>query len=440
MNSPTTPTSSARLPAELRLFARIALALTALAWGVAGLAFLLHWNAPYNWPLAPRGNSFFDYKTFFDRFKDLHQPAFFNGGDRQFSYFAAGVPLYEFFYQFRRGPGFVVFTLIVLAGLGWGLLRLRRAMIAADLPPATVTRFLAISLLTSYPLLFSYERGNVETLLAIAITVGLWAFCRGRLTAAALLWGVFGAVKLYPLLLSALFLSRRQYRAFFLTLVTAVATTLLSLWYTGPTFAMARAGIQGGTNSFLQTSTLAVTESLSWDHSFFAAIKLLLTALHAPFAHLLTPFLLTAGSIMLVLYFARIRQLPIANQILILCLCEVLLPPSSYDYTLLQLYGAWGVLVWVAIDASRKRQRVPSLAVTFALLALLLTPSNLVALPGYPFNGLFKCVVLLGLLVLSIAIPLRAVAQPLPEPAGELHHFPAADARRLSPEDGLDTA
>ena len=285
---------------------------------------------------------------------------------------------------------------------------MRHALVEAGLPAPTATGFMVISLVTSYPLLFSFERGNLETVIAIFITLGVWAFCTGRLTLAAVLWGMFGSVKLYPLLLVALFLSRRQYRAFALTLVTAVVTTVASLWYIGPTIRQAQAGIQLGTNGFLQSSTFAVTKALCWDHSIFAVVKLVAIRWNADYAHLLAPFLMAAGAIMLVLYFVRIRTLPIANQVLILSLCEVLLPPSSYDYTLLQLYGAWGVLVWVAIEAARAGRRVRSLGATFVLLALVMTPSNFVAWHGFSYNGQFKCAVLLALLVLAMVVPLRA--------------------------------
>ena len=406
------------LPEELRLFLRVALAMTLLAWGLAGVAQRRHWGFPYNSPIYPSGNAFFDFMTFFDRFSDLHTARFFNGGDRQFSYFAPGVPLYQFFYQFRRIPvrfhrlpGFLVFCGVIVGGVAWGVGRMRRAMIGAGMSRATVTRFLAISLVTSYPLLFSFERGNMETLIAIFITLGVWAFCTGRLTWAAVLWGVFGAVKLYPLLLAALFLSRRQYRAFALTIVTAAATTLASLWYIGPTIAQARAGIQMGTNGFLQSSTFNVTNALCWDHSIFATVKLVCARAHTDYAHLLSPFLLIAGAIMLVLYFARIRTLPIANQVLILSLCEVLLPPSSYDYTLLQLYGAWGVLVWMAVRCARAGRRVRSLGACFVLLALVVTPGNYASWHGFSYNGQLKCGLLLGLLGLSLAVPLREQAE-----------------------------
>jgi len=407
-----------QLPRELRLFLQVALLMTGLAWGLAAVAHLRHWGFPYDWPIYPRGNAFFDFMTFFDRFSDLHTAAFFNGGDRQFSYFAPGVPLYQFFYQFRRIPvrfhrlpGFVVFCGVIVAGVAWGVGRMWHAMVRADVLPAAATRFLGISLLTSYPLLFSFERGNMETLIAIFITAGVWAFCTGRLTLAAVLWGVFGSVKLYPLLLAALFLSRRQYRAFALTIGTAVATTVLSLWYIGPTVAQARAGIQQGTNGFLQSSTFNVTNALCWDHSIFATVKLVCARGHTDYQHLLQPFLLVAGATMLVLYFARIRTLPVANQVLILSLCEVLLPPSSYDYTLVQLYGAWGVLVWVALHAARAGERVRALGASFALLALVMTPGNFAAWHGFSYNGQVKCGLLLVLLVLAMVVPLRGTPE-----------------------------
>ena len=159
-----------------------------------------------------------------------------------------------------------------------------------------------------------------------------------------MLWGGFGAVKMYPLLLAGLFVARRRWLGYLLlTVGTAAAVTLLSLAYIGPTFAAARAGLQGGTAEFLADYTLAI-RATEWDHSLFAGLKVFAVDQGYAVAPLLRPYFLVAGGTMLLVYVLRIRRLPLANQVVALSISMVLLPPTSFEYTLTEMYGAWGVL------------------------------------------------------------------------------------------------
>ena len=261
--------------------------------------------------------------------------------------------------------------------------------------------FVIVAAICSYPILFCLERGNLEMVLAIGIAVGVWAYVTGRRTLAALLWGLFGSVKLYPLILVALFLSERDYRRIAITAITTTVITLFSLWYVGPTTRIAAAGIRQGTHAFLYFYSLRLF-SPEWDHSLFCLLKIPAHAMHLPFHALLKTYLVTVGLMMLTLYFVRIRKLPMLNQVTILLVSSVLIPPTSFDYTLVQLYAAWATLVLVT---ATHKEALRGTTAAMVLFALLFTPSNLVTWSGHQYNGQFKCFLLLGLLYVASRYP-----------------------------------
>ena len=96
-----------------------------------------------------------------------------------------------------------------------------------------------------------------------------------------------------------------------------------------------------GMRLFVEFFTLHYKE-LGYDHSFFAAIKVLAQAFHPNVEHLLFRYILCAAVAGTFLYFVRIRYLSIFTQFIVLGLLAVTLPPTSYDYTLLEFYFAWG--------------------------------------------------------------------------------------------------
>ena len=392
-------TPAKAFPRELRLFLWVACGISTVAWVTALLAALVGKGYPYTWPLAPRGATLIDYRVYFDRFHQLHKAAFFSLEGFPFTYFAPGAVMYRVLYLFGLHGGEAVYFAGVIATLLTGCFLLRRALVQAGLSQASATSYILLSAVTSYPVLFGAERGNLELLLAAGIAVGLAAYCRGWFFGAAMLWGVFGSVKLYPLLLLALFFSYRQYRALVAGCAAAAVTTLLSLWYIGPTLWEAQAGIQQGARAFIAMCSLTYV-AFSWDHSLYSLPKLVLYPLGIDRPHLLAGYMLLAGGTMLVFYLVRGRHMALANQIVILSVCMVLLPPTSFDYTLVQLYGAWAVLSCIAVRAAARGKRVRGLAAAMILLAIVFTPLNLVG-PGRSYGGPAKSLVLLALLVLA---------------------------------------
>ena len=397
------------LPAALRLFVGVSLAIFVPTWALAIATIGTRSRHPMLFPFLSDNNSFFDFWIFYPRFFYLHTTRFFAAGQFHFSYFPAAVPLYRAFYRFGLDRAMKIFFVLCPATVVAGAVAFGRALVRAGLRVRSAVLLMVVSSICAFPAIFDVERGNLELLLAAGAACGVWAFCTGRRTLAGLLWGGFGAVKMYPLLLAGLFAARRRWLGYLvLTLGVAAAVTGLSLAYIGPTFATARAGLQGGPAEFLADYTLAI-RATEWDHSLFSVVKVGAVDYGHAVAPLLRPYFLAAGAIMLLVYVLRLRRLPLANQVVALSVSMVLLPPTSFEYTLTEMYGAWGVLVWLAVMSAGAGREVRGLRVSLGLMAVLFSPLRLVTWNGVGYGGQLQCAVLVALLVLALRQPWPAL-------------------------------
>jgi Glycosyltransferase family 87 len=387
------------LPPELRLFCNVTLWATAATWLIVFVASKIGLPYPYNWFMVPV-DVLHDYWGYFERFRLLHTTTFFTAPGHPFTYLAPTVPLYKFLYIFGEQGGFLVYMILIIVALSFAFMRIRSEMLLRGFHKELAEGLPLLILVASYPLIFCIQRGNLEILIAIGLAFGTWAYWKGWTWTAAIVWGVFGSVKLYPLLLLVVFFSFRQYRQFFVSLLAAATTTLLSLLYIGPDLRTASAGISGSLDAFLNIYSLGIDYWIGFDHSLFALLKLNIHNLALP--SLLRGYMLILAIVMSTLYFVRIHKLPVANQLLILTVASILLPPTSFDYTLLHLYAPFLILVFVTIDSS---QRISGLFPVFALLGLIFTPTNFFFYSGHGASGQIKCVLLLGLMTMALIYP-----------------------------------
>ncbi len=391
-----------RLPPELGLFCKVTLWATVATWLIVFSASKMGLPYPYNWFMIPVDFRH-DYWGYFERFKLLHTTAFFTAAGHPFAYLAPTVLLYEFLYLVGEQGGFLVYLILIIVALSFAFMRIRREMLLRGFHKELAEGLPLLVLVTSYPIIFCIQRGNLEILIAIGLALGTWAYWRERTWTAAIVWGVFGSVKLYPLLLLAIFLSFRQYRQFFVSLLAAACSTLLSLLYIGPDLCTASVGISGSLDAFLKLYSLQIDYWIGFDHSLFALLKLNIHNVALP--SLLHGYMITVAVVMLTLYFVRIRKLPVANQLLVLTVASILFPPTSYDYTLLQLYAPFIILVFVAIDFP---QKIPGLFPVFVLLGLIFTPTNFFFYSGHGASAQIKCLLLFGLMTIALVCPLSS--------------------------------
>jgi len=180
---------------------------------------------------------------------------------------------------------------------------------------------------------------------------------------------------------------------------------LVGLWMVCPNLATSWHGTQIGLASFRRWYVLAY-EQVGFDHSLVGCMKALSLAalpeelppqLLSLLVGLYMPVAAFAG---IILYFDRILKLPVINQVVCLVVATILLPPISYDYTLLNLYLPWALLVLLALES--RGRTVPGLTAAMVCCAVVFAPVTELIVHGRSYGGQVKALALaaLGLIAL----------------------------------------
>ncbi|MEO6923950.1 MAG: glycosyltransferase family 87 protein, partial [Bryocella sp.] len=369
--------------------------LKAMLWVFAAVAALL-WLASLtvNRPtLFPSGPTFEDVLVYKGRFSLYHTAKFFTSrAYSSFAYPAGSAPLYEALYGTADAVStyLIVSCSLIAVGLGGAVLFLKkRGAVALVLP----------LLLLSFPMVFLVQRGNIEVVLWALVALGLVVYRRGWTVAAAILFGLAAAMKLYPILLLGLFLKRkRDVPALVIGVVTALAATGAAIAYTGPTFAVAANGFFTGVSRFQSHYVDVVSKvEVGFDHCLFSPLKYYAYLHHLSPAPWKPAYFAIAGVVTLLL-FLRVRTLPFLNRVLFLVTAMVSLPPVSFTYTLVHLYVPLLFLMGCFVTFKGRPPATAVLALT--LICFLMLPlAGLTAFDAkLPIGPIQACALLLLLL------------------------------------------
>ena len=390
------------------ILARFWVSIVALT--VASLTYTLvmtYWvgaKYPRGLPLFHGDKPFWDFTVFKERFHHFHTPSFWDTFNYPFTYPA---PLGVVFAAFYKLPQpLKCYLALCSAALVVGMWLLGRELATRGISWWMAFGFAGTLLATSWPVGYLLNRANIEGFVAIILAAGLILLLRGHSWLGATLIGVAGATKLFPLLLLALLLSKRRYKEFGWGLVAAAVVTLASLEILGPTGREAERQISLGLHFFKDewAAKLLWTE-VGFDHSLFALAKVYIGqrpgfgrySLVKP----LKLYLLAVTATGLAMYFFRIRRLPMLNQALALSICAVLLPPVSFDYTLVHLLAPLGLLCMYATDAWRAGISVPGLGLSFACFVPVMTMDAFFT-AHYRFAGQVRAILLSALLIVVL--------------------------------------
>ncbi|MCU1251499.1 MAG: hypothetical protein JWQ49_4528 [Edaphobacter sp.] len=418
---------SLRLPAPLRLFAILTVLLTLLSWAVAFFWWRRGMPYPYSWPYY--GHSFgTDFSNFQQRFQYFHSDKFFQFKGPVFLYAAPLAAFYHILFvawgnRSNALPAFEIFGLCVV---GAAVLLFYRALRRHGVPANDAALFCFVSGLFSYPLYFDLERGNVEIIVWTFTLIAFWAFRNDRMALAAIFIGFAIAFKWYPVVLLGVFFYPRKYGYIAVALVTAVGVTVLSDLWLGPTITTAFHETLRGAQVFVQLYAVHYSD-LGYDHSFFSVFKFLTYPLHPNLAADLNLYLVLAAVSATALYFLRIRKLPLINQISILIILSVTLPPVSFDYTLLHLYICWGIFVIYLIDAQRAGHSVKFGSLVMGLYAFAMAPHGYVILASRRFCGQLRWIGLAALLYIFFKQPFPEEQTAAPLSASEFQLSPTLE-------------
>lgn len=398
-----------RLPRELRAFWLLSAAGIVLAF-VAGWFKWHSGMTVYNWdPLSdPRFGDLLEYPG---TYALLHSRAFFfNVPGKPWAYpmyspvayppFAAAVmaPIY-----LSSQPEFV-FVLLSAFWLIVAVAAVRRWMLRAGITASTAMLFPLTVVAMSFPIARLVHQGNIELVVWVLTATGAWAWYRDKNDLAAVLWGLAAAMKLFPLVLLALLLPVRKWRAFALGLVTFMAATLWSLWWLGPTI---RDAWQGSMANVFGYQSARVAEwtlrEVVANHSAVELAKLGAMMVHFPLARLSLPYYAAGAGIFALAFFGKLWRLPRPNQLLAVSTFMAVLPAISYYHALVHMYAALVLLGCVAVRAERSGFRVPGLMTTILLFVPLFVPFTVLTFPSrLLFCGMIQAFVLVFLFLCSL--------------------------------------
>jgi len=130
--------------------------------------------------------------------------------------------LFVLFSRMPEAPAFGLYTLLTIvsfASLIFFFLKEEPA------PNKIILAFL------SYPFLFTVDRGNVEGLLYVLLALFVLFFVQKRFWQSAILLGLAGAMKIYPLIFAPLFLIQKRYKETGILILTFLSASLLPLFF-----------------------------------------------------------------------------------------------------------------------------------------------------------------------------------------------------------------
>jgi hypothetical protein len=262
------------------------------------------------------------------------------------------------------------------------------------------------------------DRGNIEAVIWVFVLLGVVAYTRNKMYTSAILWAVAGSMKIFPTLLFAMFLAKRKYRVFGFAIGAIAALTLLALAGVGPSLRQAALDSSKSTPWALNNYIL-VRYLLQFDHSLFSAIK---QAIHITYvekfggnegdairnALRIYSIVIPIGAALL--WWFRLRRMPLLNQFMAYLTMCILLPYVSNEYTLIYVYLIWGAfLLFLLQDVATARIHIPATSIYIILIscACLVAPLSYIEHNGeLAYGGPIKAFILLILLGTVLRAPM----------------------------------
>jgi len=403
----TSPTQEFPLPPVLRTFWVWMFVLSAISAVASDIYYHLDrfqqcCTLAYDDPL------FVDFWHYAYIFRFFHTAAFFHNAER-FAYPAFSAVIYDLLYHL--GPhAQAIFLSTELAMSGLAAFLFFKTIHRNGLRRFPAAILVLTTLLFSYPLLFIFEAGSVEFLTCALTAAGLLFVLKRNDSSAAALWGAAAALKIYPILLLGVFLSRAKARTLAVGISAFAVISMVSMWFIGPTIPTAFAGSISGVGGFVSTySEMLRLQELPFDHSLLAPIKILAYEMAhrtGTVSYLTKPYLFIAGTAAFLAFFLRARHMPVGNQVLFLFAAMLALPPVSYDNTLVHLYAPWAMLVIVTLREGTVGRTLPGLRTCLLCFAVLFTSQRFLYYHWIHLNGTFKAVALVVLMVTTLRYPI----------------------------------
>jgi hypothetical protein len=383
------------------------LVLTIVAWCAFGIGgYTLHGSYQHPSMLAPEP-PFGDFNGPGERVGHFGEPHLLTRTDLYahdpYPYPVPSIYAYLFFLRLFHHPlrAYLVFALLSFF-IPACLFSLRvKRMGAGRLPQIALWS----TLLLGFPLLILLDRGNIEAVLWVFILLGIVAYTRNRSFACAISWAIAASMKIMPGLFFLLFLAKRKYWMFVLAIVATVTFAMLALAGIGPTIRQA-ATDSAKSASFLRNDFILARHGPEFDESLFGATKQVISlydyghrSSYRPFPNILPGmeralrlYNIFVPIVAVLLYWFRLRHLPLMNQFIAYVVLSILLPQVSYEYKLVYMYLVWGAfLLFLLADVATDRVKIPARTIHTVLLscAVIFVPLTYLQVSnsrGHPFG------------------------------------------------------
>jgi hypothetical protein len=391
--------------------------LTIIAVCVLGIhKFVLHKPEADGLIFCCRAQEFSDFTFLSQRVAHFREPDMLSRTDAiPYPYPVPSIYAFLFFIRLFPVPlvAYLIFALLSVCSATCWLSWRVKTLSPGHLPQIAIWS----TLLLSYPLAFLLDRGNIEAVIWALVLLGIVAYTRNRMFTSAILWALAASMKIFPCLLFAMFLAKRKYRLFGFAIAATAMLTLLALAGVGPTIRQA-ASNSSRNAAWLTNNYILIRYLLQFDHSLFSAIK---QAIHvyaekfggnegAAIWHALHIYSIVVPVAAALLWWFRLRRMPLLNQFMAYLTICILLPYVSNEYTLIYAYLIWGAfLLFLLADVATARVAVPATAIHIILVscACLFAPlAYLKRASGLELGGPIKALILLTLLVTVLLVPM----------------------------------
>jgi hypothetical protein len=413
---------AAHVNVALWVYAFLVASVTAASW------FLYKRSGdPLTRPLFTKADQFHDLTDHRDKIAHLRDGAVaLAHGQPLFNFPPPAAYVFKIFFIFGNHAAYAYLVFIAICVLGFALVAWRAGR------PSRAVRFAAtVAIVTSvvlgYPMWFTADRANIESVVWAVSAAGLCLFLRKRSLGAAVLIGIAASIKPFPILLLLLLLRRRKYKDTAIGVAVLVGIVFAAFAALGPTPLQAYRDLKPVEPRYMNSYVLVLAhvDEARFEHSLLdglksAALILKMRGHHGttatveslrnrpggwPVVRLLVrvyPFVVITGLGMLIAVFYK---MPILNQVTALCVAVSLIPPVSSDYTLLQLYLPFGAfLVYLTREVAIGKAIFPysSMLALAVIYALLFSPLTFLMI----YAGDAKLLLLLALLFVAARSPM----------------------------------
>ncbi len=260
-----------------------------------------------------------------------------HAGSWPFPYGPASLLLYLFFSQFSLKialGGFYVFFILCFIYLNIKFFCMRELKTRSNLK-----NILALSL-TSYPFLYLMSRGNIESYLFLFITIGIFAYFKNHMKTANLFLVLATAMKFYPGIFFLIYIKDKKYKDLIYAFLFGIFFSLFSfsIFKGGPIFQIKSFFGElklAQTFDFVNMDSITIAYPLKMFYLFFAeqfgiGVNMTLFAL----IYLIFAVVCLLG-IIYVFYKFKLQKW---EQVMLLLIPVLLLPPISFDYRLIAIF------------------------------------------------------------------------------------------------------